>query len=44
MSKGFKKGLESGPPGLEGKGWTIDEDVVEGTKKRYEEVVRLLVE
>ncbi|KAL1710778.1 hypothetical protein EV121DRAFT_192140 [Schizophyllum commune] len=44
VSKGFKKGLESGPPGKEGQGWTIDEDVVEGTKKRYEEVVRLLVE
>ena len=44
VSKGFKKGLESGPPGQEGQGWTIDEDVVEGTKKRYEEVVRLLVE
>uniref|UniRef100_D8Q108 Phosphoribosylaminoimidazole-succinocarboxamide synthase n=1 Tax=Schizophyllum commune (strain H4-8 / FGSC 9210) TaxID=578458 RepID=D8Q108_SCHCM len=44
VSKGFEKGLESGPPGQEGQGWTIDEDVVEGTKKRYEEVVRLLVE
>ncbi|KAI5830180.1 SAICAR synthetase [Schizophyllum commune Tattone D] len=44
VSKGFKKGLESGPSGKEGQGWTIDEDVVEGTKKRYEEVVRLLVE
>ncbi|KAL1762781.1 hypothetical protein FB107DRAFT_253217 [Schizophyllum commune] len=44
VSKGFKKGLESGPPGQEGQGWTIDEEVVEGTKKRYEEVVRLLVE
>ncbi|KAI4527347.1 phosphoribosylaminoimidazole-succinocarboxamide synthase [Schizophyllum commune Loenen D] len=44
VSKGFKKGLESGPSAKEGQGWTIDEDVVEGTKKRYEEVVRLLVE
>ncbi|KAL1696743.1 hypothetical protein GGG16DRAFT_99137 [Schizophyllum commune] len=44
VSKGLKKGLESGPPGQEGQGWTIDEDVVEGTKKRYEEVVRLLVD
>ncbi|KAL1748180.1 hypothetical protein HDZ31DRAFT_30281 [Schizophyllum fasciatum] len=44
VGAGFRKGLESGPPGREGQGWTIDEDVVQGTKKRYEEVVRLLVE
>lgn len=39
VSKGFKKGLESG---LDGNGWTIDADVVEGTQKRYEEVFRLI--
>ncbi|KAG9017664.1 Bifunctional purine biosynthetic protein ade1 [Tulasnella sp. 427] len=39
VSKGFKKGLESG---LDGNGWTIDPDVVEGTQKRYEEVFRLI--
>lgn len=40
VSSGFKKGLESG---LHGDGWTIDEKVVEGTKKRYEEAVSLLM-
>lgn len=39
VSKGFKKGLESG---LDGNGWTIDAEVVEGTQKRYEEVFRLI--
>lgn len=39
VSKGFKKGLESG---LDGNGWTIDAEVVEGTQKRYEEVSRLI--
>jgi len=43
VSVGFKKGLESGPIGKEGQGWTIDEDVVEGTRKRYEEAVNLLI-
>ena len=43
VSVGFKKGLESGPVGNEGQGWTIDEDVVEGTRKRYEEAVNLLI-
>ena len=39
MSVGFRKGLESG---LDGQGWHIDESVVEGTKRRYEEVVVML--
>jgi len=40
VGAGFKKGLENG---LDGKsGWTIQEDVVEGTRKRYEDVVRML--
>lgn len=42
MGSGFKKGLESGPEGGEGKGWTIDEDVVQGTRARYQEAVDLL--
>lgn len=37
---GFKKGLEAGP---DGKGWKMEEDVVEGTKKRYEEALAMLV-
>ncbi|TRM65442.1 hypothetical protein BD626DRAFT_398932 [Schizophyllum amplum] len=44
VSTGFKKGLESGPPGKEGQGWTIDDNVVQGTRDRYQEVVKLLVE
>ncbi|KAJ2934666.1 hypothetical protein H1R20_g2472, partial [Candolleomyces eurysporus] len=42
VGAGFRKGLESGPEGKEGEGWVIDEKVVEGTKKRYEEAVNLL--
>ncbi|RXW11553.1 hypothetical protein EST38_g14301 [Candolleomyces aberdarensis] len=42
VGAGFRKGLESGPEGKEGEGWAIDEKVVEGTKKRYEEAVNLL--
>ncbi|EKM78501.1 hypothetical protein AGABI1DRAFT_60716, partial [Agaricus bisporus var. burnettii JB137-S8] len=42
VGSGFKKGLESGPEGGEGKGWTIDEDVVQGTRARYQEAVDLL--
>lgn len=38
-STGFKKGLEKG---LEGNGWEMTPDVVEGTKKRYEEAWKLL--
>ncbi|KAG8967840.1 Bifunctional purine biosynthetic protein ade1 [Tulasnella sp. 419] len=32
--KGFVKGLERG---VDGNGWTMDEDVVDGTRRRYEE-------
>ncbi|KAF7432710.1 Bifunctional purine biosynthetic protein ade1 [Pleurotus ostreatus] len=43
VKAGFKKGFESGPPGKEGEGWEIDEEVVLGTKERYEEAVKLLM-
>ncbi|KAJ3744839.1 phosphoribosylaminoimidazole-succinocarboxamide synthase [Lentinula detonsa] len=44
VGAGFKKGLlESGKKGEEGQGWTIESSVVEGTKKRYEEAVKLLM-
>jgi phosphoribosylaminoimidazole-succinocarboxamide synthase len=36
---GFKKGLETGP---DGNGWNMTPDVVEGTRKRYEEALELL--
>ncbi|KAF9054691.1 hypothetical protein BJ165DRAFT_1338517 [Panaeolus papilionaceus] len=39
---GFKKGLESGPEGKQGEGWVIEESVVQGTRERYQEAVRLL--
>ena len=39
---GFRKGLESGPEGQEGKGWVMEADVVEGTRKRYTEAYALL--
>ncbi|KAM6496679.1 phosphoribosylaminoimidazole-succinocarboxamide synthase [Amanita muscaria] len=42
VGQGFRKGLESGPEGKEGEGWVIDEDVVNGTKERYAEAVKLL--
>ncbi|KAF9448459.1 SAICAR synthetase [Macrolepiota fuliginosa MF-IS2] len=42
VASGFRKGLESGPKGSEGEGWTIKEDVVEGTRTRYQEAVDLL--
>lgn len=42
VQSGFKKGLESGPVGHEGEGWTIEENVVEGTRQRYAEAIRLL--
>ena len=42
MSVGFRKGLESGPEGREGQGWEIDESVVAGTTRRYQEVVQML--
>ena len=43
-SNGFKKGLESGPPGKEGQGWSMTEEVVQGTKERYEQVIKMLTE
>ncbi|KAJ3823882.1 phosphoribosylaminoimidazole-succinocarboxamide synthase [Lentinula raphanica] len=42
VEAGFRKGLESGREGEEGQGWTIEDSVVEGTQKRYEEAVKLL--
>ncbi|KAF9479573.1 SAICAR synthetase [Pholiota conissans] len=42
VSVGFRKGLESGPPGKEGEGWIIDEEIVQGTRQRYAEAVELL--
>lgn len=42
VSVGFRKGVESGPPGKEGEGWVIDEDIVKGTRQRYAEAVNLL--
>jgi len=39
---GYRKGLESGPIGREGQGWSIDEEVVKGTRERYVEVIDLL--
>lgn len=40
---GFRKGFESGPEGREGDGWVMSEEVVRGTRERYEEVVRMLM-
>lgn len=42
VGSGFRKGLEGGPEGREDEGWTIDEDVVQGTRARYQEAVDLL--
>ncbi|KAJ6616230.1 hypothetical protein B0H10DRAFT_1879296 [Mycena sp. CBHHK59/15] len=44
VGTGFRKGLEAGPEGTTGEGWVIDDRVVEGTRKRYEEVVAMLTE
>ena len=41
-STGFKKGLEGGPPGKEGQGWVMTDEVVEGTRKRYLEAYEML--
>ncbi|KIP07462.1 hypothetical protein PHLGIDRAFT_30022 [Phlebiopsis gigantea 11061_1 CR5-6] len=41
-SNGFKKGLEGGPPGTEGQGWVMTDEVVEGTRKRYLEAYEML--
>jgi phosphoribosylaminoimidazole-succinocarboxamide synthase len=43
VGAGFRKGLERGPEGNEGSGWVIEDAVVQGTKKRYEEVAEMLV-
>ncbi|KAL0569356.1 Bifunctional purine biosynthetic protein ade1 [Marasmius crinis-equi] len=43
VSAGFRKGLESGKEGEEGQGWLIDEDIVQGTRKRYEEALKMLI-
>ena len=40
---GFRKGFESGPEGHEGDGWAMTNEVVQGTRDRYEEVVKLLL-
>lgn len=42
VQSGFRRGLESGPEGKEGEGWTIEDSVLEGTRKRYAEAVELL--
>ncbi|THU76372.1 SAICAR synthetase [Dendrothele bispora CBS 962.96] len=42
VSEGFRKGLESGKEGEESQGWTIDQSVVEGTRRKYQEAVDLL--
>jgi phosphoribosylaminoimidazole-succinocarboxamide synthase len=42
VSVGYRPGLESGPEGREGEGWSVDEPVVQGTRERYVEVVRRL--
>ncbi|KAH7886138.1 hypothetical protein F5I97DRAFT_1928010 [Phlebopus sp. FC_14] len=38
---GYRKGFESGPGG-NGEGWSIDEGVIEGTRKRYMEAEEML--
>lgn len=44
VEKGFKKGLEDGPQGsAPGTGWVIDEEIVQGTAKRYQEAMDLLI-
>jgi phosphoribosylaminoimidazole-succinocarboxamide synthase len=40
VKEGFKKGLEKGKDGAGG--WTIPDEVVEGTMSRYNEVLKLL--
>jgi phosphoribosylaminoimidazole-succinocarboxamide synthase len=42
VSNGFRKGLESGPEGKEGQGWSMDEEVLRGTKERYALAVKML--
>jgi phosphoribosylaminoimidazole-succinocarboxamide synthase len=43
VGQGFRKGLEEGPEGQEGKGWVIEESIVEGTRKRYLEARDMLL-
>jgi phosphoribosylaminoimidazole-succinocarboxamide synthase len=40
VGAGFKKGLEAG---LDGNGWLIEESVVEGTRKRYQDAADMLM-
>ncbi|EPQ56548.1 SAICAR synthetase [Gloeophyllum trabeum ATCC 11539] len=40
VQNGFKKGLEGG---ANGEGWTMTPEVVEGTRKRYVDVVKMLM-
>jgi len=40
---GFRTGLESGPEGGEGEGWVIDDEVVEKTREKYSDAVRMLM-
>ncbi|KAF8891016.1 hypothetical protein BD779DRAFT_1610718 [Infundibulicybe gibba] len=42
LRAGFERGREGGPPGHDGEGWVAEEEVVRGTKGRYEEVVQRL--
>lgn len=42
VRSGFRIGVESEHEGKEGEGWTIDDSVIEGTRKRYAEAVQLL--
>ncbi|GJJ11390.1 hypothetical protein Clacol_005623 [Clathrus columnatus] len=39
VMNGFKKGLESGPPGKDGEGWFIAAGIGEGTRQRYVDCV-----
>ena len=39
----FGDGSDENQAGLNGEGWTMSEEVVNGTKERYEEVVSLLI-
>lgn len=44
VAQGFKKGLEDGPEGSpEGTGWSIAQEVVDGTASRYQEAMELLM-
>ncbi|KAI6039482.1 hypothetical protein EDC04DRAFT_2685549 [Pisolithus marmoratus] len=41
VSVGYRKGLESGPGG-NGEGWSVDETVIQGTRRRYLEAEEML--